>query len=83
MTVHKSMSVDIDRARVLISNGFDRQVSKNAMSSHRKELTMYYGKDQFKKGSPVELMARERSRKTSVRSTQATNKKNNTIRRGR
>ena len=83
MTVHKSKSVDIDRARVLVSNGFDRQVSKNAMSQHKKELTLYYGRDQFKKGSPVEVMARERSRKTAVRGSQSTSKKNTTIRRGR
>lgn len=83
MTVHKSKSVDIDRARVLVSNGFDRQVSKNAMSQHKKELTLYYGRDQFKKGSPVEVMARERSRKTAVRGSQSTSRKNTTIRRGR
>ena len=74
MTLHKAQSVDIDRARVLISNTYDRKLSSTAMSRHKKELTMYFGKDQFSKGSPVELMARERTRST---------KKANTIKRGR
>jgi len=73
MTISKSKSVDIDRARVLITNGFDRNLSFDAMSQHKKELTLYFGKDQFKGGSPVKTMARERTgvkRKGSTKPTQ-------------
>ena len=73
MTINKSKSVDIDRARVLITNGFDRNLSFDAMSQHKKELTLYFGKDQFKGGLPVKTMARERTgvkRKGSTKPTQ-------------
>lgn len=61
VTIHKSKQFDIDRARVLVTNSFNRQVSKLAMSQHKKELTLYYGKKGFKNDSPVETIARERS----------------------
>ena len=59
MTLHQSSGVD--RARVLVSNTYSRHTSYQAMTKHNQALTLYYAKDQFHKGSPVEIMARERS----------------------
>jgi len=61
MTAHKSQKYDITTARVLVTNTFDRTVSKIALSRHKKELTLYYGKNGFTKESPVAVMARERT----------------------
>ena len=61
MTVHQSPHYDLDRTRVLVTNTFDRNVSRIAMSQHKKELTLYYGKNGFKDESPAKVMARERS----------------------
>ena len=61
MTIHRSKSVEIEKANVLVSNTFNRELSFNAMTQHKKELTLYYAKDQFHKGSPVPIMSRERA----------------------
>ena len=70
MTIHRSKSVEIEKANVLITNTFNRELSFNAMTQHKKELTLYYAKEQFHKGSPVPIMSRERSGERKDRSTQ-------------
>lgn len=79
MTVHKSQNYDLDKTRVLVTNTFDRNVSKIAMSQHKKELTLYYGKNNFKEESPIAVMARERSASKSSVSTKVNTR---TIKRG-
>ena len=46
-TVHKLQGATIDKCYVLASEGFDRHLSYVAMSRHRYEMNLYYGKDQF------------------------------------
>ena len=71
MTVQRSKSVAIDKAKVLVSNTFSRTLSYNAMTQHKNELNIYYAKEQFHKGSPVAIMSRERSGKKSVTKTKS------------
>ena len=61
MTINRSRSAVIQSAKVLLSRSFSRQLSLTAMTQHRKALHLYYAKAQFKKGSPVAVMTRERS----------------------
>ena len=79
MTVHKSQHYDLDRTRVLVTNTFDRNVSKIAMSQHKKELTLYYGKSGFRNESPAEVIARERSATKSAATAKVNTR---TIKRG-
>ena len=70
MTIHRSKSVEIEKANVLVTNTFNRELSFTAMTQHKKELTLYYAKEHFNKGTPVPIMSRERSGERKDRSTQ-------------
>ncbi|TFH49976.1 MAG: Ti-type conjugative transfer relaxase TraA, partial [Methanothrix sp.] len=47
MTVHKAQGSTLDRVFVLASPNFDRHMAYVAMTRHRDDATVYYGKDDF------------------------------------
>lgn len=60
-TVHKTQGSTIDRTFVFGSRHFDKHTAYVAMSRHREDVTMYYGKDDFKDLDDLkQIMTRQR-----------------------
>ena len=67
VTVHKSQGATVDRAFVLASGGMDRHLTYVAMTRHRKQATLYAGRDDF--GNHKEMawrLARNRTNETTL-----------------
>jgi len=59
-TVHKTQGSTLDRTFVLGSRHFDKHTAYVAMSRHREDVSMYYGKDDFKDFADLKhVMTRE------------------------
>jgi len=59
-TVHKTQGSTLDRTFVLGSRHFDKHTAYVAMSRHREDVSMYYGKDDFRDFNDLKLvMTRE------------------------
>lgn len=59
-TVHKTQGSTLDRTFVLGSRHFDKHTAYVAMSRHREDVSMYYGKEDFKDFNDLKLvMTRE------------------------
>lgn len=66
-TVHKSQGTTVDRVKVLASLSFDRHLSYVAMTRHREDLGVYYGRRSFAKaGGLVEILSRKNSKETTL-----------------
>ncbi|MDR6758732.1 Ti-type conjugative transfer relaxase TraA [Mycoplana sp. BE70] len=66
-TVHKSQGATVDRVKVLASLSFDRHLSYVAMTRHREDLGVYYGRRSFAKaGGLVEILSRKNSKETTL-----------------
>ncbi|MCV3739374.1 Ti-type conjugative transfer relaxase TraA [Rhizobium sp. TRM96647] len=66
-TVHKSQGATVDRVMVLASLSLDRHITYVAMTRHRVELGVYYGRRSFAKaGGLVEILSRENSKETTL-----------------
>lgn len=46
-TIHKAQGVTVDRAHVLATPGLDRHASYVALSRHREDMRLHYGRDDF------------------------------------
>jgi Ti-type conjugative transfer relaxase TraA len=66
-TVHKTQGSTIDHTYVLGSRHFDKHTAYVAMSRHRENTTMYYGKDDFKEFEELkQVMGRQRPKALAV-----------------
>jgi len=66
-TVHKTQGSTIDRTYVLGSRHFDKHTAYVAMSRHRENTAMYYGKDDFKEFEELkQVMGRQRPKALAV-----------------
>jgi Ti-type conjugative transfer relaxase TraA len=66
-TVHKSQGATVDRVRVLASLSLDRHLIYVAMTRHREDLGVYYGRRSFAKaGGLVEILSRRNSKETTL-----------------
>lgn len=66
-TVHKSQGATVDRVRVLASLSLDRHLTYVAMTRHREDLGVYYGRRSFAKaGGLVEILSRRNSKETTL-----------------
>ena len=62
-TIHKSQGVTVDRAHVLATPGMDRHSAYVALSRHRDEVQLHYGRDDFTdQRSLVRTLGRERAK---------------------
>lgn len=62
-TIHKSQGVTIDRTHVLATPGMDQHSSYVALSRHREELQVHYGRDDFADdGRLARTLSRERGK---------------------
>ncbi|OQP84508.1 Ti-type conjugative transfer relaxase TraA [Rhizobium rhizosphaerae] len=66
-TVHKSQGATVERVKVLASLSLDRHLTYVAMTRHREDLGVYYGRRSFAKaGSLVEILSRRNSKETTL-----------------
>lgn len=66
-TVHKSQGATVDRVKLLASLSLDRHLTYVAMTRHREELTVYYGRRSFAKaGGLVEMLSRSNAKETTL-----------------
>ncbi|OYY89128.1 MAG: Ti-type conjugative transfer relaxase TraA [Sphingomonas sp. 28-66-16] len=66
-TIHKAQGITVDRAHVLATPGLDAHSSYVALSRHRREVQLHYGRDDFM--SPEQLartLGRERAKDTAL-----------------
>ncbi|PSJ43338.1 Ti-type conjugative transfer relaxase TraA [Allosphingosinicella deserti] len=60
-TIHKAQGVTVDRVHVLATPGLDRHAAYVALSRHRDQVDLHYGRDDFAdQGRLVRTLARER-----------------------
>lgn len=66
-TVHKSQGATVDRVKVLASLSLDRHLTYVAMTRHREDLGVYFGRRSFAKaGGLVEILSRKNSKETTL-----------------
>ncbi|MGF9566878.1 Ti-type conjugative transfer relaxase TraA [Neorhizobium sp. BT27B] len=66
-TVHKSQGATVDCVKVLASLSLDRHLTYVAMTRHREDLAVYYGRRSFAKaGGLVEILSRRNSKETTL-----------------
>lgn len=66
-TVHKSQGATVDRVKVLASLSLDRHLTYVAMTRHREDLGVYYGRRSFAKaGGLIEILSRKNSKETTL-----------------
>ncbi|MPS68779.1 MAG: Ti-type conjugative transfer relaxase TraA [Novosphingobium sp.] len=62
-TIHKAQGMTVDRVQVLATPGLDRHGAYVAMSRHRAQVDLHYGKDDFADRSKmVRALSRDRSK---------------------
>lgn len=62
-TIHNAQGVTIDRVQVLVTPGVDRHATYVALSRHRENVDIHYGKDDFaSRAKLVRAASRERSK---------------------
>lgn len=66
-TVHKSQGSTVDRVKVLASLSLDRHLTYVAMTRHREDLGVYYGRRSFAKaGALVKILSRKNAKETTL-----------------
>jgi len=66
-TIHKAQGVTVDRVHVLASEHMDRHAAYVALTRHRDEVTLHYGRDEFADGRQLaRTLARERAKDTTL-----------------
>ncbi len=66
-TVHKAQGATVDRVKVLASLSLDRHLTYVAMTRHREDLAVYYGRRSFAKaGGLIELLSRSNAKETTL-----------------
>ena len=62
-TIHKAQGVTVDRTHVLATPGLDRHASYVALSRHREDMQLHYGRDDFADaGKLARVLSRERAK---------------------
>lgn len=66
-TIHKAQGATVDRVKVLASLSLDRHLAYVAMTRHREDLAVYYGRRSFEKaGGLVPLLSRRNAKETTL-----------------
>ncbi len=62
-TIHKAQGVTVDRVHVLATPGLDRHSAYVALSRHRENVHLHYGRDDFADGAKLaRVLSRERAK---------------------
>nr|WP_281397257.1 Ti-type conjugative transfer relaxase TraA [Rhizobium paranaense] len=66
-TIHKSQGATVDRVKVLGSLSLDRHLTYVAMTRHREDLAVYYGRRSFAKaGGLIQVLSRRNAKETTL-----------------
>ncbi|MFC0804673.1 MULTISPECIES: Ti-type conjugative transfer relaxase TraA [Sinorhizobium] len=66
-TIHKSQGATVDRVKVLASLSLDRHLSYVAMTRHRDDLGLYYGRlSVAKAGGLIPILSRKNAKETTL-----------------
>ncbi|MBB3594788.1 Ti-type conjugative transfer relaxase TraA [Rhizobium sp. BK529] len=66
-TIHKSQGATVDQVKVLASLSLDRHLTYVAMTRHRQDLNVYYGRRSFAKaGGLVAVLSRRNAKETTL-----------------
>jgi Ti-type conjugative transfer relaxase TraA len=66
-TVHKSQGATVDRVKVLASLSLDRHLTYVAMTRHREDLAVYFGRRSFAKaGGLIQMLSRSNAKETTL-----------------
>jgi Ti-type conjugative transfer relaxase TraA len=66
-TIHKAQGATVDRVKVLASLSLDRHLAYVAMTRHREDLAVYYGRRSFAKaGGLVPILSRRNAKETTL-----------------
>ncbi len=65
--MHKAQGATVDRVKVLASPSLDRHLAYVAMTRHREDLAVYYGRRSFANaGGLIELLSRSKAKETTL-----------------
>lgn len=66
-TIHKSQGATVDRMKVLASLSLDRHLTYVAMTRHREDLALYYGRRSFDlNGGLVKILSKRNAKETTL-----------------
>ncbi|KQU95489.1 Dtr system oriT relaxase [Mesorhizobium sp. Root102] len=66
-TIHKSQGATVDQVKVLASLSLDKHLSYVAMTRHREDVALYYGRRSFEKaGGLIPLLSRRNAKETTL-----------------
>ncbi|ARQ13580.1 conjugal transfer relaxase TraA 1 (plasmid) [Rhizobium etli] len=66
-TIHKSQGATVDQVKVLASLSLDRHLTYVAMTRHREDLAVYYGRRPFaKNGGLIPILSRRNAKETTL-----------------
>lgn len=66
-TIHKSQGATVDRVKVLASLSLDRHLTYVAMTRHREDVALYYGKRSFAMaGGLTKILSRREAKETTL-----------------
>ena len=66
-TIHKSQGATVDRVKVLASLSLDRHLTYVAMTRHREDLHLYYGRRSFSfNGGLAKVLSRKNTKETTL-----------------
>ncbi len=66
-TIHKAQGATVDRVKVLATLSLDRHLAYVAMTRHREDATLYYGRRSFEKvGGLTAILSQRRAKETTL-----------------
>jgi Ti-type conjugative transfer relaxase TraA len=66
-TIHKSQGATVDRVKVLASLSLDRHLTYVAMTRHREDLALYYGRRSFDlNGGLIRILSKRNAKETTL-----------------
>lgn len=66
-TVHKSQGATVDRVKVLATLSLDRHLTYVALTRHREDVALYYGRRSFDRaGGLIPILAQRRAKETTL-----------------
>ncbi|MEF0865247.1 AAA family ATPase, partial [Rhizobium sp. BR 318] len=66
-TIHKSQGATVDQVKVLASLSLDRHLTYVAMTRHREDLAVYYGRRSFaRNGGLIPILSRRNAKETTL-----------------
>lgn len=66
-TVHKAQGATVDRVKVLATLSLDKHLTYVALTRHREDVALYYGRRSFKKaGGLIPILSQRRAKETTL-----------------